>query len=65
MLNKIPKGYKDGISDKKGTQAKGLLNVPSQEVGVEKSSVLLDLDGKQSSRKGKPKKSQMKSNYRV
>ena len=54
------------MMDKKDVKSGGFVNVADQKVGVEKSSVILDLDGQQSGKKEKGKKTpHMKSSYTV
>ena len=44
MLTKIPQGYKEAMMDRKEIKSKGLASAVGRDVGVNKNSVILDLD---------------------
>ena len=44
MLTKIPEGYKEAMQDKRETKSKGLASAVGQDSGVNRNSVILDLN---------------------
>ena len=64
MLTKIPEGYKEAVIDRKEIKSKGLASAVGQDAGLNRNSVILNLDDQESGKKQKAKKpSQMKSSY--